>query len=90
MNCIAITGLSGLSCHLCRADCLRDRSGGFRVGIQIFGYPQNQEILETTAVIPDRERWTESLDDSRENADSDTNNDSVKSLFHSRFQKVEP
>lgn len=53
------------------------------------GYPQNQELLETTAVIPDRERWAESLDGSRENADSDTNSDSIKSLFHSRFQKAE-
>lgn len=53
------------------------------------GYPQNQELLETTAVVPDQERLAESADGSRETADSDTNRDSIKSLFHSRFQKTE-
>ena len=46
------------------------------------GYPQNQELLETTAVIPDQERLAGY-------ADSDTNDGSIKSLFHSRFQKTE-
>ena len=53
------------------------------------GYPQNQELLETTVVVPDQERMAESADGSRETADSDTNRDSIKSLFHSRFQKTE-
>lgn len=53
------------------------------------GYPQNQELLETTAVVPDQERLAESADGSRDTADSDTNRDSIKSLFHSRFQKTE-
>ena len=58
------------------------------------GYPQNQELLETTAVIPDQERMAESTDGSGSTEDldtnvSDTNDDSVKALFHSRFQKAE-
>lgn len=57
-------------------------------------YPQNQELLETTAVIPDQERLAGSTDGSgsTEALDtnvSDTNDDSVKALFHSRFQKAE-
>lgn len=63
-------------------------------------YPQNQEILETaavipdqemrktTAAIPDQEKSTESVDDFRAAADSDTKNGSVGPLFHSCFQKV--
>ena len=63
-------------------------------------YPQNQEILETaavipdqemrktTAVIPDQEKSTESVDNFRAAADSDTKNGSVGPLFHSCFQKV--
>ena len=63
-------------------------------------YPQNQEILETaavipdqemrktTAAIPDQEKSTESVDNFRAAADSDTKNGSVGPLFHSCFQKV--
>lgn len=63
-------------------------------------YPQNQEILETAAVIPDQEmrkttaaitdqeKSAESVDNFRATADSDTKNGSVGPLFHSCFQKV--
>lgn len=63
-------------------------------------YPQNQEILETaavipaqemrktTAAIPDQEKSAESVDNFRAAADSDTKNGSVGPLFHSCFQKV--
>ena len=63
-------------------------------------YPQNQEILETaavipdqemrktTAAIPDQEKSAKSVDNFRAAADSDTKNGSVGPLFHSCFQKV--
>ena len=63
-------------------------------------YPQNQEILETAAVIPDQEmrkttaaitdqeKSAKSVDNFRAAADSDTKNGSVGPLFHSCFQKV--
>ena len=48
-------------------------------------YPQNQELLETTSVIPNRE-WTAG------NADNDdgakTEDQALKSLFRSRFQET--
>lgn len=64
-------------------------------------YPQNQELLETAAVVPDQEiletaaviqdqeRLAESADGFGAAANSDANDGTTRSLFQSRFRRTE-
>ncbi len=49
-------------------------------------YPQNQELLETTAVIPNRE-WTAGHAEN-DGDEAETEDNTLKSLFCSRFQET--